>query len=397
MKRKATSTVPDVSKKRPRTNFQPLSHDHNYCTSPSKVIPKMKKSLEDKRKKIKSLSKKRLHREKTIKGLLKRLQDLKHLSKEQGENLMSNFGHKELFINQQKNAQKSKASWYSDAVKKFAVSLHFYSPEAYRFVRKSLHLPCPATIRSWAAAIDCEPGFLTNVIDELKNSLNENEKDCVVLVDEMSIKKEVLWDRKNKKFAGNTDYGAILAEEQDSIESNDLVFMAVGLKEPWLHPIAYFLVDRVNGKMQVPLIKEAINFLTEAGLDVQAVIFDDCAKNLTTGRCLGCSINKFDGSFNHPSRPNKTLYVILDVCHMLKLARNSLGDLKVFYTDAGAKMCWNYITELYNVQKTDVLHLGNKLKTKHIKWHNQKMKVAIAAQTLSNSVAAGLMYLKVVN
>ena len=117
-------------------------------------------------------------------------------------------------------------------------------------------------------------------------------------------------------------------------------------------------------------------------------------KNVTTARCLGCNIRKFDGSFNHPTRPNKTIYVILGVCHMLKLAPNSLGDLKVFYTDTGAKICCNYIIELCNVQKSDVLHLGNKLKTKHIKWHNQKMKVAIAAQTLSNSVAAGLMYLK---
>ena len=30
----------------------------------------------------------------------------------------------------------------------------------------------------------------------------------------------------------------------------------------------------------------------------------------------------------------------------------------------------------------------------HIKWHNQKMKVAMGAQTMSNSVAAGIMYLK---
>ena len=47
--------------------------------------------------------------------------------------------------------------------------------------------------------------------------------------------------------------------------------MAVGLKEPWFHPIAYFLVDRVTGKMQAQLIKEAITLLTEAGLDIQAL------------------------------------------------------------------------------------------------------------------------------
>ena len=43
----------------------------------------------------------------------------------------------------------------------------------------------------------------------------------------MSIKKEVLWDAKRQKFAGNTDYGPILAEDQDVIAHNALVVMAV--------------------------------------------------------------------------------------------------------------------------------------------------------------------------
>ena len=111
-------------------------------------------------------------------------------------------------------------------------------------MRKSLHLPCPATIRSWAAAIDCKPGFLTNIIDEIKNSLHEDKKDCVILVDEMPIKKEVLWDRKTKKFAGNTDYGSILAEEHDNIASNALVFMQLDLNSHGfiLLPISWYIV-----------------------------------------------------------------------------------------------------------------------------------------------------------
>ncbi len=200
--------------------------------------------------------------------------------------------------------------------------------------------------------------------------------------------------QENKKFAGNTDYGPILAEEQDSIATNALVVMAVGRKKPWFHPIAYFLVDRVNAKMQAQIIKEGINLLTDAGLDVHGVTFDGCAKNIATARYLGCNINKFDGSFKHPSLPNKTLYVVLDVCHMLKLACNSLGE---FITESGDIISWQYITALYNVQQGDVLHLGNKLKATHIRWHNQKMKVAIAAQTLSNSVAAGIIYLRNLN
>ena len=62
-----------------------------------------------------------------------------------------------------------------------------------------------------------------------------------------------------------------------------------------------------------------------------AVIFDGCTKNMATARHLGCKLNAFDGTFPHPARPNKTIHVILDVCHMSKLVRNALGDKGVFY------------------------------------------------------------------
>jgi hypothetical protein len=65
-------------------------------------------------------------------------------------------------------------------------------------------------------------------------------------------------------------------------------------------------------KMQAQIIKESINLLTDAGLDVHAVTFDGCSKNLATARRLGCKIDSFDGSFQHPTRPGKTLYVMLD-------------------------------------------------------------------------------------
>ena len=143
-----------------------------------------------------------------------------------------------------------------------------------------------------------------------------------------------------------------MEEEQDSIATNALVVMAVGLKMPWFHdhPIAYFLVDHFNAEMQAHIIKEAINLLTEAGLDIHGITFTGCAKNLSTARLPGCNLNNLDGSFKHPSRPGKVLYIILDVCHMLKLARNCLGDIKLFFTDDGNVISWQYIAELLNVQ-----------------------------------------------
>jgi hypothetical protein len=87
---------------------------------------------------------------KNNKGVGTELENARHLSKEQSQSLLSNFGHmtKDLFINERKHANKSKSARYRDTIKQFAVTLHFYSSKAYRFVRKSLHLPCSATIRA---------------------------------------------------------------------------------------------------------------------------------------------------------------------------------------------------------------------------------------------------------
>ena len=59
-----------------------------------------------------------------------------------------NFGHmtRVSFLNKQKNANKSTTSTYVDTINQFAITLHFYSLRAYKFVRRSLHLPCPSTI-----------------------------------------------------------------------------------------------------------------------------------------------------------------------------------------------------------------------------------------------------------
>ena len=53
-----------------------------------------------------------------------------------------------------------------------------------------------------------------------------------------------------------------------------------------------------------------------------------------------------------------------------------------------------YIRKLHRAQQKDMLHLGNKLKAKHVPWQNHKLKVSVAAQTLSHSVYAAITFLR---
>ncbi len=59
-----------------------------------------------------------------------------------GSSFTDNFPHVNLdnFRNEVKNINKTSGSRYCKEIKEFAVSLHYYSPTAYRFVQISLHL-----------------------------------------------------------------------------------------------------------------------------------------------------------------------------------------------------------------------------------------------------------------
>ena len=50
-------------------------------------------------------------------------------------------------------------------------------------------------------------------------------------------------------------------------------------------------------------------------------------------------------------------------------------------------MDWKYVVELNKLQENEGLHLANKLRTSHIQFFKQKMKVKLATHTMSQSVA----------
>ena len=95
------------------------------------------------------------------------------------------------------------------------------------------------------------------------------------MLDEMSIKKQLQWDKKQSKFVGNVDYGTFKAESSDTIATNALLFMVCGLQKPWYVPIGCFSTNNLNGNNLKQLIYEAITLLTEKGAEFSAVNLDD--------------------------------------------------------------------------------------------------------------------------
>ena len=86
------------------------------------------------------------------------------------------------------------------------------------------------------------------------------------------------------------------------------------------------------------------------------------------------------------------IFVVLDTSHLIKLARNTLGDLKLLFTEDGRRIQWNLICELEKLQSGQGLHLANKICKDHVQFSKKKMKVYLATQVLSDSVADALEF-----
>lgn len=98
-------------------------------------------------------------------------------------------------------------------------------------------------------------------------------------------------------------------------------------------------------------------------------------------------------SFPHPITKDK-IVAFLDPCHMLKLIRNTFGDRKTLIDANNRFIQWSHIVALHEIQESEGMHLGNKLRNAHINYTKQKMKVHLAVQIFSKSVADALSFCK---
>ena len=167
------------------------------------------------------------------------------------------------------------------------------------------------------------------------------------------------------------NYGTAVPEPPDELATEALVFMISSLTGHFKHPVAYVLQDKCTASVQAQLIQDCIGLLHDAGINVLALVFDGCYTNQSTAKLLGCKmkVSEIQPWFPHPQIGGEKIHVVFDICHMIKLMRNLLGDYKVITSERnGGKrhsVKWEYIQRLNEVQDLGFA-LANKLKKKHI-------------------------------
>ena len=228
-------------------------------------------------------------------------------------------------------------------------------------------LPDDSTIRGWYAKVNGNPGFTKESFEGLegyaknKAEAGEDVKVCL-LMDAMHIRKHV--DGGYGIVSGYVtcgdefpDMGFGKSNPNRTLATQALVLMVVGINDTFRLPVAYFLIKSFSAAEQSSLVTTCLTNLHDIGVDVECLTFDGHPTNIATGVDLGAWLyaqtyqcaKALKVNFPHTST-KKPVNIMQDACHVLKLARNALGDKGHFRDSRGRDVHWHFVEELQKLQ-----------------------------------------------
>lgn len=223
--------------------------------------------------------------ERTEKKLaLKQLQDIKKLiKKEQVE--VSDSAHNQLqgimeaaqkdsftsmFWEEQKKAFQHSPEgmrWHPMMVR-FAILLHSQSPSTYRTLKDVgvVRLPSESTLRDYTNIVHPHSGFQIEVFEELKRMatpLSPQERFVCLLHDEISIKSDLVYDKRSGELVGFIDPAnwSKSSAKESNLANHALVFMVVGITTNIKMSIGYFPTRTATSDELFPLLWRAVGLL----------------------------------------------------------------------------------------------------------------------------------------
>lgn len=149
----------------------------------------------------------------------------------------------------------------------------------------------------------------------------------------------------------------------------------------------------MNAKERANVLSLCLDIFSDIEVSLESISFDGARVNINMCEELGASFvygEHFQPWFLNP-HTNEKFFIFFDIVHIIKLIRNTFGEKGILYSNDG-KIKFSYIVKLHELQEEMGLRLGNKLTKRHTNFSENKMKVSLATQLLSKSVASSLQY-----
>ena len=304
-----------------------------------------------------------------------------------GQNLDST-PHMKFFWEQQIHLLKTKKMGrrYHPQMIRFALSIHCKSPSAYRELRDSgaLILPSERVLRDYKNYFKPGAGIIKENIEELKEQASKFtgiQKYVAVVMDEMKIQENLLFDKTSGELIGFIDLGDPLTtyanvDEDTPIASHALAFLVRELCTNLKHVVAYYFTGNVTSFQLLPLFWKVVGVLeTTVRLWVIAAVNDGASPN----RKFFALHSKLGGTLPDGlvyKTPNlfflaRMIYFFADVPHLIKTARNCLynsgsGSCSRYMWNDGQYLLFRHIADLFHHDQQYALHRLPKLTLDHV-------------------------------
>lgn len=275
--------------------------------------------------------------------------------------------------------------------KQLSLSIYYKSPTCYRFLRNiGFILPCLSTLRSWLKIYNLRTGVNTALVSKLKKkvaSMTEKERECIVLCDEIRLKRGIEYNYFFDFLEGYADHGSVRREAQ--VADHGLVFYLRGLFSNWKIPFCFYAsAGPTKGPLLADLIKEVLQKLFEIKLVPRAIVSDQGSNNRAAYSSLGGTKQTPFFFLN-----SKKIYFIFDVPHLIKSLRNNFSNTKLEFRVNGKTVNWKDVSNTFEIDQRSVSARSLlRITHKHI-WPNtfEKMRVKYAVQVFSKSMSAAIL------
>ncbi|KAJ3656494.1 hypothetical protein Zmor_015567 [Zophobas morio] len=286
--------------------------------------------------------------------------------------------------------------------------LHIRSPAAYRFLRNNDILPLPqiSTVRKYLSRVSIKCGLDQQFFEAFKKKVegkNSFQKQGILIFDEMTVRQNIELNVTNTKLIGIQDFGLEhpkTSKTADKKADHALVFLFSSLTDQEFNqPVAvYAAKGPTNGTCLAQLMIEVIRKLEYCGVVIHGIVSDGASTNRRMWKEFGIT-GELDNAVNkcvHPLDELRYLFFFSDAPHLVKCLRNRFLKASILQTPDG-KVNWMHYKMLFDYDKNlpHNLRICPKLTQMHIQPTNfMKMRVKLATQIFSNSVADGLHYFK---
>ena len=125
-----------------------------------------------------------------------------------------------------------------------AQNINYMSTKAYNFLRDDLQfaLPHPKSLLRWRPIRYVVAGIDPRVIGNLKTlvgEMSEHERICVIIFDEITIKKDLVYNKSKDVIDGFVDKGD--GNRELNIADKCCFFMAKAIASNWKYVISYYV------------------------------------------------------------------------------------------------------------------------------------------------------------